>query len=199
VQRDGDRLTERRKCWQLGSGNGNTLSRPLTRGIGFKTVDQIAQKMGIPHDSILRACAGLNHVLLEATGEGHCALPVELLKEEAGKLLLVKEEIVDAALERTLAAGDVVRETIADLELVFLPTLKRAEEGITARIKNLATSQSNYPPIDVDKALLWCQSKTGNPRALAKESRESRPHPPLRRPIAAPRLANEDEASKQPA
>jgi exodeoxyribonuclease V alpha subunit len=42
-------------------------------GIGFKTADQIAQKIGIPHDSILRACAGLNHVLLEATGNGHCA------------------------------------------------------------------------------------------------------------------------------
>ena len=59
-------------------------------GIGFKTADQIAQKVGIPADSLLRACAGLNHVLLEATGEGHCALPVELLRDEAGKLLLVE-------------------------------------------------------------------------------------------------------------
>ncbi len=40
-------------------------------GIGFKTADQIAQKVGIPHDSILRACAGMNHVLLEATGQSH--------------------------------------------------------------------------------------------------------------------------------
>ena len=39
-------------------------------GIGFKTADQIAQKIGIPHDSLIRACAGLNHVLLEATGNG---------------------------------------------------------------------------------------------------------------------------------
>ena len=37
-------------------------------GIGFKTADQIAQKMGIPFDSLARACAGLSHVLLEATG-----------------------------------------------------------------------------------------------------------------------------------
>jgi len=39
-------------------------------GIGFKTADQIAQKVGIPVDSLVRAEAGLNHVLLEATGEG---------------------------------------------------------------------------------------------------------------------------------
>ena len=42
------------------------------------------------------------HVLLEATGQGHFALPVELLRDEAGKLLLVDEKIVTLALERTL-------------------------------------------------------------------------------------------------
>ena len=35
-------------------------------GIGFKTADQIAQKIGIPVDSLIRACAGLSHVLIEA-------------------------------------------------------------------------------------------------------------------------------------
>ncbi|MCX6930782.1 MAG: AAA family ATPase [Verrucomicrobia bacterium] len=130
-------------------------------GIGFKTADQIAQKIGIPHDSIIRACAGLDHVLLEATGNGHCAQPVELLRDEAGKLLLVDEKIVNAALEKTLAGGDLVRETIADQELIFLPSLKRAEEGIAARIKFLAAAPPNYPPIDVDKAVAWCQVKAG--------------------------------------
>ena len=114
-------------------------------GIGFKTADQIAQKIGIPHDSIIRACAGLSHVLLEATGNGHCALPVELLRDEAGKLLLVDEKIVNAALEKTLAGGDLVREMIADQELIFLPSLKRAEEGIAARIKFLSAAPPNYP------------------------------------------------------
>ena len=38
-------------------------------GIGFKTADQIAQKIGIPHDSVMRACAGFSHVLLEASGQ----------------------------------------------------------------------------------------------------------------------------------
>ncbi len=139
-------------------------------GIGFKTADQIAQKMGIPVDSLIRACTGLSHVLLEATGEGHCALPVGFLKDEAGKLLLVNEEIVKTALERTLAAGDLVRETIGDQELVFLPQLKRAEEGIAARIKALAAAPPNYPPIDVEKALAWCQQKTGKELAPSQQA-----------------------------
>jgi exodeoxyribonuclease V alpha subunit len=88
-------------------------------GIGFKTADQIAQKIGIPVDSLLRACAGLNHVLLEATGEGHCALPLELLKQETGKLLLVDEKIITQVLERTLANGDLVQENIEGRNYCF--------------------------------------------------------------------------------
>src|SRR5260370_27353112 len=65
------------------------LARDI-HGIGFKTADQIAQKVGIPVDSLIRACAGLNHVLLEATGDGHCPLPVEMLKEEAANLTLAQ-------------------------------------------------------------------------------------------------------------
>jgi len=140
-------------------------------GIGFKTADQIAQKIGIPHDSIIRACAGLSHVLLEATGNGHCALPLEFLRDEAGKLLLVDDKVVTAALEKTHADRDLVTEKINDQDLVFLPSLKRAEEGIAARIKNLCGMASSYPPIDFDKAVGWSQEKTG--KELAPSQREA--------------------------
>jgi exodeoxyribonuclease V alpha subunit len=44
---------------------------------------------------------------------------------------------------------------------VFLPHLKRAEETIAARIKSLCASPLNYPSIDFEKAVVWCQKKTG--------------------------------------
>ena len=140
-------------------------------GIGFKTADQIAQKMGVPMDSLIRACAGLSHVLIEATGDGHCALPVELLKDEAGKLLLVEDKIVTEALERTLASNDLVKETINGQELIFLPHLKRAEEIIAGRIRSLAGSPSAFPAIDFEKAVVWCQQKTG--KVLAPSQRDA--------------------------
>ncbi|MCL4785386.1 MAG: ATP-dependent RecD-like DNA helicase [Verrucomicrobia bacterium] len=140
-------------------------------GIGFKTADQIAQKIGIPVDSLIRACAGLSHVLIEATGEGHCALPVELLRDEAGKLLLVDDKIVTEALERTLASKDLVKETISGQELIFLPHLKRAEEIIAGRIRSLSGSPSAFPAIDFEKAVVWCQSKTG--KELAPSQRDA--------------------------
>lgn len=58
-------------------------------GIGFATADQIAQKVGIPRDSSNRAKAGIDHVLLEATSDGRCALPLGKLKLAATKLLEV--------------------------------------------------------------------------------------------------------------
>jgi exodeoxyribonuclease V alpha subunit len=164
-------------AWLLSDGfvvvrhvNPYALAKDI-HGIGFKTADQIAQKIGIPHDSLIRACAGLSHVLLEATGNGHCALPLEFLKDEAGKLLLVDEKVVSAALEKTHADGDLVTEQINDQQLVFLPSLKRAEEGIAGRIKNLCASGSGYPPIDFEKAVAWCQGQTG--KELAPSQREA--------------------------
>ncbi len=150
------------------------LARDI-HGIGFKTADQIARKIGIPVDSLVRACAGLNHVLLEATSDGHCALPVELLKDEAGKLLLVEEKIVTDALERTVASKDLVKETINGQELVFLPHLKRAEEIVADRIRSLARSPSSFPPIDFEKAIVWCQQKTGMSLPQASGMRSSWP------------------------
>jgi hypothetical protein len=70
-------------------------------------------------------------------------------------LLLVRREIVNAALEKTLAGGDLVQEQIDDQELIFLPSVRWDEEGIAARVKFLAAAPPNFPPIDLEKAVAW--------------------------------------------
>lgn len=149
--------------------NPYALARDI-HGIGFHTADQIAAKLGIPPDSLARACAGLSHVLLEATGQGHCALPEAMLIQKARELLEVPESILRAGLERTLSEGDLVREVIEDLSLIFLSRLRRAEEGIAARVKNLVMRPPPYPPIDVEKAVGWCQEKTGKTLAPSQQA-----------------------------
>jgi exodeoxyribonuclease V alpha subunit len=149
--------------------NPYRLARDIP-GIGFKTADQVAQKMGIPHDSVLRACAGLEHVLAEATGQGHCALPAAFLKEETVKLLATGADLIETALERTLASRELVRETVGNEDLVFLPLLKRAEQGISERVKSLSAQPSNFPPIDFEKALAWFQQQTGKQLAQSQQS-----------------------------
>ena len=61
------------------------LARDI-KGIGFKTADQIAARLGIPRDGILRARAGLGYVLLELASQGHCAYPREPLLDKAEEI-----------------------------------------------------------------------------------------------------------------
>ena len=140
-------------------------------GIGFATADQIAQKVGIPKDSLDRARAGIDHVLLEATSDGHCALPLGKLKLAAAKLLGVSEAIVEQALSQMLTSGSLHLEEIGGEPLIFLPHLRKAEEGIAARIKSLAGMPRLYPEIDFDKAVTWCERRTG--KILAPSQREA--------------------------
>jgi exodeoxyribonuclease V alpha subunit len=140
-------------------------------GIGFATADQIAQKVGIPRDSPNRAKAGIDHVLLEATSNGHCALPIEKLKLAAVKLLEVPEGIVEQALSQMLTGGSLLLEEIDAEPLIFLPHLRRAEEGIALRIRRVAGMTTAYPSIDFKKAVMWCEGRTR--KRLAPSQREA--------------------------
>jgi exodeoxyribonuclease V alpha subunit len=151
-------------------GNPYALARDIP-GIGFKTADQIAQELGIPHDSQLRARAGLRHVLLEATGQGHCALPMEILREETEKLLSVGEKIVKEAMEGAFTQREIVWEKLENDSLVFLPYLQQAEEGIAACLQRLSVATPNFPPMDFPAALKWVEEKTG--KALAPSQTEA--------------------------
>src|SRR5438552_18067622 len=104
-------------------------------GIGIATADQIDQKIGIPRRSFNRARAGIDHVLLAATSDGHCALPLEKLKLAAVKLLEVGEATVEQAVSQMLTSGSLLLEEIDGEPLIFLPHLGRAEEAIALRIK----------------------------------------------------------------
>lgn len=149
--------------------NPYLLARDIA-GIGFKTADAVGEKLGIPKDSILRAMAGLAHVLQEASGAGHCALPQELLIEHAVKLLDVDEAVVREALQRQVLNAQMVEERVGGDLLVFLPPLKLAEEGIAAKIHEIAALPSAYPPVDLEKAITWCQSKTGKELAPSQKA-----------------------------
>ncbi|HET6409875.1 MAG TPA: AAA family ATPase, partial [Chthoniobacteraceae bacterium] len=140
--------------------NPYLLARDIP-GVGFKTADEIAQKVGIPRDSIMRASAGLEFVLSEATGDGHCALPRELLLEESEKVLALPPTLVAEALQRLLQKRELVHESINDEELIFLPRLRNSEEAIALALSEKCTKPGNYPPIDVSKAIEWAEKKTG--------------------------------------
>ncbi|MEB3331737.1 MAG: AAA family ATPase, partial [Synechococcaceae cyanobacterium] len=74
---------------QVMAENPYRLARDI-RGIGFRTADAIAARLGIEPTAMIRLRAGINYALLEASGEGHCGLPTAELLRLAGELLAVE-------------------------------------------------------------------------------------------------------------
>jgi exodeoxyribonuclease V alpha subunit len=144
---------------RLISENPYRLARDI-RGIGFRTADQIAAKLGIEKTALIRVRAGISYALAEAMDEGHCGLPVDELVPLTEKLLEIPAELVETALRLELEDGAVVADDLEGCSCVFLAALYRAEREIAGRLKTLAAGKPPWPAIDINKAIPWVEQRT---------------------------------------
>ena len=145
---------------QVMSENPYRLARDI-RGIGFRTADAIAMRLGIGKTAMIRIRAGVAHALTEAMDDGHCGLPAEELEPMAAALLEAPEDLVRTAIDEELSAGNVVADRVDETPCVFLAGLHRAEHGIADRLHRIAAGPLPWPSIDADKALPWIEQRTG--------------------------------------
>jgi exodeoxyribonuclease V alpha subunit len=142
------------------------------RGIGFRTADAIAAKLGMEKTAPQRLRAGVSFALQTATDEGHCALPVAMLASLAQKLLEVEAPLIEAAIAEELQRGEeVVSDTVGQEPCVFLKGLHGAERAIAHRLSTRAEGVPPWPAIDIDKALPWVESRTS--KTLSASQREA--------------------------
>jgi exodeoxyribonuclease V alpha subunit len=154
----------------LVSENPYRLARDI-KGIGFKTADQIAEKLGIEKTAMIRARAGISHTLTEAVNDGHCGLPEDDLLPAAEKLLEIPIDILRDALQQELQDESVVADTMDDHRCIFLGHLWSAEKLIAEKLKTLAMGKPCWPEIDADKAIPWVEEKLDI--VLANSQREA--------------------------
>ncbi len=145
---------------QVMTDNPYRLARDI-RGIGFRTADAIAMKLGIEKTAMIRVRAGISYALTEAMDEGHCGLPVEELAPLAVELLDVPKELIQTAMDLELAEGTVIADTVGETSCVFLGGLYRSEQAIAERLRTLASGTLPWTRINPDKALPWIEQKTG--------------------------------------
>jgi exodeoxyribonuclease V alpha subunit len=145
---------------QVMTENPYRLARDI-RGIGFKTADTIAMKLGIEKTAMIRVRAGISYALTEAMDEGHCGLPVEELVPLAVELLEVDKGLVQTAMDLELADGTVIADTVGETACIFLAGLYRAEKVIAERLLRLTNGTLPWQFIGGDKALPWVEQKTG--------------------------------------
>ena len=145
---------------QVMTENPYRLARDI-RGIGFRTADAIAMKLGIAKTAMIRVRAGIGYALTEAMDEGHCGLPEAELGPLAAGLLEVPDDLIRSALDLELSDGAVVADTVEDTPCIFLGGLYRAERAIAGRLLEIASGKLPWALIEPDKALPWVEGKTG--------------------------------------
>src|SRR3954471_5573356 len=144
---------------RLISENPYRLARDI-RGIGFRTADQIAAKLGIEKTALIRVRAGISFALGEAMDDGNCGLPHEELLALTVQLLEVPAELVETALGLELQDGTVIADDLDGRRCVFLAGLYRAEREIAGKLNALAAGKPPWPLIDADKAIPWVEKRT---------------------------------------
>ena len=106
-------------------------------GIGFKTADSIAQKMGIDKGKFVRLRSGTFYTLNKLAEAGHCYATREQLIGKARELLEVEDAELEITLDEMIRTNDVIREVAGEQEAVYLPPYYFSESGCAKRLIRL--------------------------------------------------------------
>ena len=106
-------------------------------GIGFKTADSIAQKMGIDKGKFVRLRSGIFYTLNKLAEAGHCYTTRERLTGRAKELLEVEEPELEITLDEMIRTNDVIRDEAEDREAIYLPPYYFSESGCAKRLLRL--------------------------------------------------------------
>ncbi len=142
-------------------------------GVGFILADRIARAMGISEDSPVRVQAGLLHVLKKFSDEGHCFIPLALVKSNASALLGFELEAAESAIEKLAVEGEIVLEEAGEegATRVYPQELYHAERRVASAIRSLLSTPSGFR----DKGIKGSTLQLFNPStfSLEKEQREA--------------------------
>jgi exodeoxyribonuclease V alpha subunit len=127
-------------------------------GIGFRTADKIAERLGVPREAPARLCAGIEYTLSRKADEGHTYVPTDELLAAAAELLDVSVE----SLAPALASLNSRQRVLVEEGRVYLAACYYSEIGVAGRIRALLGT----PPIPrsgsaVERALSDAEGSLG--------------------------------------
>ena len=117
-------------------------------GIGFKTADQIAMKLGFGKESYVRLRSGLMYTLSELSNDGHVFAEKQQLIDRASELLEASPETVIMTMDDMLKKEELILEKNIvrtdeegnKITAIYLPPFFYAEVGVAGKLKKLASS-----------------------------------------------------------
>lgn len=132
-------------------------------GIGFKTADTLAEKLGIDKVATTRVQAALLHILHTfCYDNGYTCCLQEQLLQEAKELIEISEELVQEAFEGLVEEKKLIFEACLmhgkQVHLVWPRTLFFAEKSIASSLQTIISAPSSLRSIDTEKALVWVEN-----------------------------------------
>ncbi|MEG2303674.1 MAG: ATP-dependent RecD-like DNA helicase [Cellulosilyticaceae bacterium] len=125
-------------------------------GIGFKTADDVAAKLGIEKDSFKRCRAGLFYTLSQLSEEGHCYATYEQLVTKCVEILEVEEAKVVMSIEHLVIDKELIKE---EPDVVYLPPFYFSEAGVAKRLKQIMFGGCEKKVADSEKVISLVESK----------------------------------------
>jgi exodeoxyribonuclease V alpha subunit len=122
-------------------------------GIGFKTADQIALKLGTDPQSIERVKAYVLYVLEKDNEQGHVFSFVSEVKAKCAEDLAIEPDRTDLAIDELLKAGKAIREELKVDAALYLPFYYQAQEEVARALHKLAGFPCRPPDLDLDQAI----------------------------------------------
>ena len=130
-------------------------------GVGFRTADEIAARVGIKMDSDFRVRSGILYVLLQATGEGHTYLPEDELTKRASQLLgvdaaQIEKQYMDLAIERKI----ILKQTEGEQTQIYASSFYYMEANTATMLKQLNV-RYDVPDIEIEQRIRSIEKQTG--------------------------------------
>lgn len=131
------------------------------RGIGFKSADEIAKKLGIPENAEIRIDAALEYVMEELSSDGHACYPLDKFKEAAK--LLIGEFPLDPRIDYLIEERRFEKLSLMTegemTPFIWLSSLWKAETGVAAELNRIKKAPSPLRAVDSYKAIDWVEKK----------------------------------------
>lgn len=110
-------------------------------GIGFKIADEIARNAGMELNSPFRIKSGILYALTQAMSGGHTYVPMELLKEQAERLLEVSIDEAEDVFTDLMIDRKIMVRPVGDINAVYLLSVYHTELLIARRLLELQGSR----------------------------------------------------------
>lgn len=128
-------------------------------GVGFRTADEIASRVGIRTDSDFRIRSGIQYALLQASNEGNTYLPMPELTQRASALLEIEPEYIEKHYMNLAMERKIIMRQVDDVTQIYASAFFYMEANTATMLKNLDAS-FDVPDIEIEARLRQIEKQT---------------------------------------